>query len=446
MALGKQYFIKRVTMKIIKSIACFTFFLLLTYLFPAHIQASTSDENEPDVFKQLEIFSSVLATLENHYVNEIDTDEAINGAIRGLLATLDPHSGYLTPEEFDEFQQETFGSFSGIGIEVTTKDNGLTVIAPIDDTPGDRAGIKAQDKIIEIGGEKTTDLGAHKAIKKLRGPQGTKVKITIKRVNVDKPIQLEITRAYIPTKSVHFVQLGTGLIYTRITNFQSNTSHDFSKKLEKEKKNQFIKGLILDLRNNPGGLLGQAISISDLFLKSGEIVSIKGRDSEQNQSFQAHDVGEKNDFPIVVLINGGSASASEIVAGALQAHGRAVILGTQSFGKGSVQNIIPLPNGAGLRMTTAHYYTPNDVSIQAVGITPDIEINVTTISTPQKSSINVTEADLSNHLKNPNSSSVSKSVKNEKQANLLLQNDNQLKAAFNLLKGINLYTTTNSQE
>lgn len=437
---------KRVTVTIKKNTSVLTLLLLFLYLFPTSLFASEPEENNQEIYKQLEIFSSVLATLENNYVKEIDTSAAIDGAIRGLITTLDPHSGYLTPEEFNDFKQETFGSFSGIGIEVTTKDNGLTVIAPIDNTPGDRAGIKAQDQIIEIDGEKTSDLGAHKAIKKLRGPQGSKVKITIKRKNVDKLIHLEITRAYIPTKSVNFVNLGDGLVYTRITNFQGNTSHDYSNKLEEQKNKQQIKGLILDLRNNPGGLLGQAISISDLFLKKGEIVSTKGREEEQNQSFLAHDVGEKNDFPVVVLINGGSASASEIVAGALQAHGRAMILGTQSFGKGSVQNIIPLPNGAGLRMTTAHYYTPNGISIQAVGITPDIEVQLTNEDSTKNRDKSITEADLSNHLENPNTNSVATTIKKGDQSEFLLKHDNQLKTAFDLLRGINLYKTSSAQE
>ncbi len=414
---------------------------LLLFLFLSSVlntSAATQQDNEPDIYQQLEIFSSVLANLEQSYVTEINSKEAIESAISGLLSSLDPHSSYLLPDEFKNFQQETFGSFSGIGIEVTTENNELTVIAPIDDTPGARAGIRARDKIVEINGFKTSEIGPHKAIQKLRGPQGTKVTIKIKRKSRNKLVELTITRENIPTKSVYFVTLEPGFIYTRITSFQGNTSYDYTKMLDEAKKTDKVKGLILDLRNNPGGLFNQAISISDLFLKSGEIVSTKGRNPSQNQSFKAHDVGEKNDFPIAILINGGTASASEIVAGALQAHNRAMVVGTQSFGKGSVQSILPLPNGAGLRMTTAHYYTPNDVSIQAVGITPDIEVVYQEPASTQASRP-LKEADLSNHLKNPDKKNSAKQAETAPEIKDMLATDNQLKTALTLLKGISTY-------
>jgi len=416
----------------------FTIFVILLFAPVSSFSSTDTDlTDKSEIYKQLEIFSSVLATLESSYVTEIDSKHAVEGAIKGLLTSLDPHSGYLSPEEFKDFQQKAFGSFSGIGIEVTTHNGELIVIAPIDNTPAARSGIKAKDKIVEIDGEKTRELGAHKAIQKLRGPQGTKVQLKIERENKAELIELVIIRENIPTKSVHFIDLEPGLIYSRITNFQGNTSYDYIKLLNEAKKEQTIKGLILDLRNNPGGLLSQAISISDIFLKEGEIVTTKSRNPSQNQSFRAHNVGENNEFPVVLLINGGTASASEIVAGALQAHNRALVVGTRSFGKGSVQNVIPLPNGAGLRITTAHYYTPNKDSIQAVGITPDIEV-IYQDSKPAKKEKSVKETDLNNHLKNP--ASKKKKKKGRVETKQLLANDNQLKTAFALLKGIALYS------
>lgn len=417
-------------------------FTLFCFSQAAHATKETDDQQ---VYKQLEVFSSVLNTIQENYIEETDSGKILDGAIRGLLSTLDPHSSYLTPDEFLELQEETTGSFSGIGIEVTTKDDILTVISPIDGTPGQKAGIQAQDQIIEINGKKTSELGPQEAIKQLRGPQGSEISLSLKRPGKIGVIKVTVTRENIPIESVKFLMLPSSILYTRITSFQGNTSHDYVENLKKVKESGGIRGAIIDLRNNPGGLLSQAIGIADLFLTSGKIVSTKGRSEDQNMVFNAHNVGENNDFPLVVLINGGSASASEIVAGALQSHKRAIILGTQSFGKGSVQSIIPLPNGAGLRITTAKYYTPDDKSIQAVGITPDVEVLDTT-TTPNAISGETqitSEADLENHLKNGNKPQIvqkNEQTKAEKENDDLLKGDNQLRSAYNILKSVDMYT------
>ena len=316
----------------------------------------------------------MLSILQENYVEEIDTKEVLNGAIRGLLFSLDPHSSYMPPESFKDLQEETRGSFSGIGIEVTIKNDLLTVVSPIADTPADLAGLKANDTIIEIDGVNTKNMGPDEAIKKLRGPAGTSVTLSIHREGWDNLKVITLKREIIPIQSVKAEFLSPGFVYTRITNFQSHTTADFKEKLQALKKKHQINGLILDLRNNPGGLLNQAISIADIFLNKGTIVYTKGRREDQNNVYVAHDNGEKRMYPLVILVNEGSASASEIVAGAIQAHKRGIIVGTRTFGKGSVQTIIPLPDGAGLRMTTAKYYTPDNRSIQALGITPDVEI------------------------------------------------------------------------
>lgn len=415
-----------------------------TLFFYSQAVYAIEEPDDQQVYKQLEIFSSVLSTIQENYIQEVDSGVVLDGAIRGLLSTLDPHSSYLTPEEFLELQEETTGSFSGIGIEVTTKDNVLTVISPIDGTPGEKAGIQAQDQIIEINGKKTSELGAQEAIKRLRGPQGSEITLSLKRPGKAGFIKVTVTRENIPIQSVKFLMLPSSILYTRITSFQGNTSHDYVENLKKITESSGIRGAIIDLRNNPGGLLSQAIGIADLFLTSGRIVSTKGRSEDQNMVFNAHNVGESNDFPLVVLINGGSASASEIVAGALQAHKRAIILGTQSFGKGSVQSIIPLPNGAGLRITTAKYYTPDDRSIQALGITPDVEVPDATASQNMVSEEKqvTAEADLENHFKNGDNPKVAKveSTEEEKEIDDLLKKDNQLRSAYNILKSVDMYT------
>ncbi|MBI5682180.1 MAG: S41 family peptidase [Deltaproteobacteria bacterium] len=326
-------------------------------------------------YENIRLFTDALATVQENYVEEIEHKKLIYGAIKGMLRGLDPHSSFLTPEDYKEMQVETKGSFGGLGIEIGVRDNILTVISPIEDTPAFRAGIKAGDKIVKINDKSTKDLSITEAVKLMRGPKGTKVTIHILREGFKEPKPFEIVRDIIEVKSVKFKILEDGIGYIRITQFQEKTGSDLEDALNKvgAKKDNF-KGLILDMRNNPGGLLTQAVEVSDRFLKSGMIVYTKGRIAGQEMKFEAKDAGTQPNYPMIVLVNSGSASASEIVAGALQDHKRAIILGVQTFGKGSVQTIIPLNDNSALRLTTSKYYTPSGRSIQAKGIEPDIVV------------------------------------------------------------------------
>jgi carboxyl-terminal processing protease len=425
----------------LRSRLMFSLLIFFIYL-PSPVSAEISQEQSVATYKQLEIFSNVLSILQDNYVEEIDTKEVLNGAIRGLLFSLDPHSSYMPPESFKNLQEETRGSFSGIGIEVTIKNDLLTVVSPIADTPADLAGLKANDTIIEIDGANTKNLGPYEAIKKLRGPAGSEVTLSIHRDGWDKLKVITLKREIIPIQSVKAEFISPGLVYTRITNFQSHTTNDFKAKLLELKGKHRINGLILDLRNNPGGLLHQAISIADIFLNKGTIVYTKGRKEDQNNVYPAHNTGEKRMYPLVILVNEGSASASEIVAGAMQAHKRGIIVGTRTFGKGSVQTIIPLPDGAGLRMTTAKYYTPDDRSIQALGIIPDVEIPFIACLQPEYPEAKrklLKEVDLANHLPGLQSKEEDDKEKDAERLEDRLQTDNQLRSAYNILKSLNLF-------
>lgn len=326
------------------------------------------------IYEELKLFSEVIGVIQKEYVEEKKPKELIQGAIKGMLETLDPHSAFMTPAMYKEMQEETKGRFEGLGIEITLKEGILTVVAPIEDTPAFRAGILPGDQILMIDGESTKNLTLMESVKRLRGPKGTKVTITIMREGFTKPKEITLTRDIIPIRSVRHELMEKSYGYIRISQFQEKTDQEFEKaiKLLEEESKGNLKGLILDLRNNPGGLLDQAVKIADRFIESGIIVSIEGRREEQKMKFQAHSYGTIPPYPLVVLINGGSASGSEIVAGAIQDHGCGILLGTQTFGKGSVQTIFPLKDGSGLRLTTARYYTPSGRSIQAKGITPDI--------------------------------------------------------------------------
>ena len=377
-----------------------------------------------DTYQSLENFTAILYMIQHNYVEKVDTKKLIDGAIKGMLNSLDPHSSYMSPEAFKELQIETKGSFSGIGIEISMKDHVLTVVSPIDGTPAFKKGLKAGDKIIKIGDEFTKDMTLMEAVKLLRGIKGTDVTISIHRKGWTKLKEITITRDNIPLISVKGKMLEPGYAYIRIRSFQATTIKDFKKAMAKLIKAGEIKGLILDLRNNPGGLLDQAVKISDVFLDKGLIVYTKSRRKGNNLSFSAHKGGRKYAFPIVVLINEGSASAAEIVAGALQDHKRALILGAQSFGKGSVQTIHPMPNGAGLRLTTARYYTPNGRSIQATGITPDIVIPTEFVRKDAEKKKNkdeeetpkfLREKDLKHHFENENGKA-KKKIKDEKKS------------------------------
>jgi carboxyl-terminal processing protease len=351
-------------------------------------------------YEELKIFGDVLDIVEKNYVDPVDSKKLIHGAIQGMLRSLDPHSSFLSREAYNELQIDTKGEFGGIGIVITLKNNMVTVISPIEGSPAHKAGVKAGDLIIKVDGEQTKDIKLWEAVKKIRGKKGTTVVITVKRKGLAETKDLSIVRDIIPLESVRSYELKPSYGYVRITNFRDRTFDDVKAALKKLESQKIpLKGLILDLRDNPGGLLDQAVRIADIFLEEGRIVSVKGRLKTHSKSYSAHVDDEKRDYPIVLLINGGSASASEIVAGALQDHGRALVLGATSFGKGSVQAVEPLRDGSGLKLTIARYYTPKGRSIQAKGIEPDIVVKerlVTEPETPDKHHFK--EKDLKNHI------------------------------------------------
>jgi len=349
--------------------------LLLTVLAVWYIAASRQAAQADMVYGKLKVFGDVLSVIQNSYVEEVKVDDLVTGAIKGMIQNLDPHSSYLTPDMMKQVEVETRGMFGGLGIEIGIKDGVLTVIAPIEDTPAFRAGLKAMDRIVRIEKESTKDLTVMDAVKRLRGEPGTKVTIWVMREGFAEAKSFTITRDIIKIKSVKSKPLGDGIGYVKLLQFQQDSDTEMGKAIDAllaEKGG--LRGLVLDLRNNPGGLLDQAVKVADMFVDSGLIVYTDGRLESQKSKWASHKEGTYSDFPMVVLVNAGSASASEIVAGALQDHGRAILLGTKTFGKGSVQTILPLEDGSALRLTTARYYTPNGRSIQATGIEPDIEV------------------------------------------------------------------------
>ena len=378
----------------------FVFFFLGVYLGLTHARRVGADIES--AYEKLKILADVLAIVDRNYVEPVKPNVLINGAINGLLETLDPHSNYMNAEVYKEMQSETRGSFGGIGFEITIRDKVLTVVAPIEDTPASRAGIQSGDMILRIGGKTTKDMTLMDAVKLMRGPQGTQVTITIMRQGFTEPQDLTLTRAIIPIRTIRSKTLEPGYGYLKITQFIDRTFPDLEATLNKmESQEKPLKGLILDLRNNPGGLLEQAVKVADLFLDSGMIVYTEGRVESQKMKFFVQKKERAREYPLIVLVNGGSASASEIVAGALQDHGRAVILGTQTFGKGSVQTIIPLEDGSAFRLTTARYYTPNGRSIQAQGISPDILVSEVVPDGKGKVTPRyMREKDLEHHLQN----------------------------------------------
>jgi len=370
-------------------------------------QHSFADKEE--TYEGLKLFTDIISLVEDNYVDPVDSKKLIHSAIQGMIRSLDPHSSFMPPEAFEELQIDTHGEFGGIGIVITMKKGILTVVSPIEGTPAYRKGIQAGDRIVKVDGESTQDMEMWEAVKKMRGKKGTSVVITIARDGEEKPFDVKIVRDIIPIESVRSASLGDGYGYVWVTNFRENTVDEIVDILDKLKINsKHFKGLILDLRDNPGGLLDQAVKLADLFIDEGNIVSIKGRSAENTKEFDAHSDNTEPEYPIVVLINSGSASASEIVAGALQDHKRALILGITSFGKGSVQTVEPLRDGYGLKYTIARYYTPNGRSIQAQGIVPDITVSSSYIKLKQDDANFppvIKEKDLKNHLEaEPNSS------------------------------------------
>jgi len=396
--------------------------------------------------EELRTFSDVFGRIKNDYVVDVDDKELIENAIRGMLSGLDPHSAYLDAEQFTELQVGTTGQFGGLGIEVGMEDGFVKVIAPIDDTPAQRAGVQAGDLVIRLDDTPVKGMTLNDAVKIMRGKPGSTIVLTIVREGLDKPIKISITRDIIKVKSVRARMLDPGYGYLRISQFQSKTADymvDAIEDLKKENKGE-LKGLILDLRNNPGGVLNGAVAVSDAFLTKGMIVYTEGRIADSRLRFNATPDDIIDGAPLVVLVNQGSASASEIVAGALQDHKRAIIIGAKTFGKGSVQTILPLSSDSALKLTTARYYTPSGRSIQAEGITPDIVLEPIEVAQVETNIEPLKEADLTHHLKNGNGNKPEKDNGSDEESdqddsskgNTLAKDDYMLYEALNLLKGL----------
>lgn len=404
------------------------------------LEDSPADPAEgSSAYQELQLFTDVLTIVKRSYVEEVDMKDLIYGAIDGMLASLDPHSGFMSPDIYKEMKVDTRGEFGGLGIEISSRDGLLTIVAPIEDTPAARAGLQAGDQILKIEDQFTKDLEIMEAVHLMRGAPGTEITITIMRDTFEKPQPFTLVREVIQVKSVKAKILEPGFGYVRVAQFQERTGADLSKALDRlrEENGDELQGLVLDLRNNPGGLLDQAVDVSDQFLDDGLIVYTQGREDDAQMEFSAMRGGTEPDYPIVVLINGGSASASEIVAGALQDHKRAVVMGTRSFGKGSVQTIIPLSDDSGLRLTTAKYYTPNGRSIQALGIVPDIEVPQSEIKEVAVGN-NFREKDLKNHFVTEGGAAQEKtSPRVELDENV--RKDYQLMRALDLLKGWQIF-------
>ncbi len=347
-------------------------YILVTFLII--FSQNAFSQKKDALYEKLDLFGDILETINNEYFKQINEGEAIDGAINGMLQSLDPYSSYMSPKTFKNMNTETKGEFGGLGIEVTMEGGLVKVITPIDDTPADKAGIKSGDYIIKLDDKQVKGITLDEAVNTMRGKSGTSITLTIRRVNVNEPITVKIVREVIKTKSV-ISEVKENIGYLRLRSFNEKSGDELIDKIKEIKRsNTNISGYILDLRNNPGGLLSQAIKISDAFLDSGEIVSTKGRDPRDIKVYNSKKGDEINGKPLIVLINQGSASASEIVAGALKDHKRAIVVGEKSFGKGSVQSIMPLSNGGGLRLTTAKYYLPSGETIEEIGVLPDIKV------------------------------------------------------------------------
>jgi len=427
-----------------------------------YLNSQVSAALDRSIYKNLKNFTEVLDIVEKNYVEPVDAKNLLQGAINGMIKNLDPHSSFMTPEMYKELELETRGSFGGIGIEITIHKDVLTVVSPIEDTPAFQAGVKSGDKIMMIDGKSTKDITIMDAVKRLRGEKGTKVTISVLRGNETKLREFVITRAIIKVVSVKHKLLDDGIGYVRVSSFQDKTADDLKKALrEMTAKKEPLKGIVLDLRNNPGGLLNQSIEVSDIFLKSGGIVSTKGRAKGMESKVSARDKSDEFTAPMIVMVNEGTASAAEIVSGALQDNGRALILGTQTFGKGSVQTVIPLEDGSALKLTTARYYTPKGRSIQAEGIAPDVTVKYIRPGSNGEDEDHepIREKDLKGHIKSAQEQAkpgeepdregelLQKRLKNnEIRKDLPLKRpfgdvnaDNQLKAAVDMLKSWDIF-------
>ena len=423
--------------------------LLLLGLQLAIGQNETGDEQPASAqglpLEELRTFTDVFAKIKNDYVEEVDDRKLLEDAIRGMLAGLDPHSSYLDKASYEDLQEGTTGEFGGLGIEVGMEDGFIKVISPIDDTPAQKAGIKAGDLIIKLDDTPVKGLSLNDAVNRMRGKPGSEITLTVVRNGEEKPLKITIVRDIIRVNSVRSKTLEPGYGYLRISSFQANTGPDLRMEIDnlKQENSNQLKGIILDLRNNPGGVLNAAVDVVDLFLAKGLIVYTEGRDKESQLRFNAKPIDDVKDTPIVVLVNEGSASASEIVAGALQDHKRAVIVGQKTFGKGSVQTILPISNDAAVKLTTARYYTPSGRSIQASGIVPDITIDKVAVREIEDVDTGIVkEANLSGHLENPQMNdppitSQDPDLKGQEEDALPLSvTDYELYEGLNVLKGI----------
>jgi carboxyl-terminal processing protease len=407
---------------------------------------ANKDEAKGLPLDQLRNFSDIFSRIKSDYVEDVEDEVLLEHAIRGMLSGLDPHSTYLSPDEYNELRIGTSGEFGGLGIQVGMEDGFVKVISPIDDTPAYKAGLQAGDLIIRLDEKTVKGLTLNDAVKIMRGKPGTDIELTVVREGTDKPLTFVVTRDIIKVKSVKNRMLDPGYGYIRISNFQSRTAPQLLEALNdlKEENKANLKGLVLDLRNNPGGVLNAAAEVSDLFIDKGKLVYTEGRIDNSHYEYNANPGDILDGAPVVVLINGGSASASEIVAGALQDHRRAVVMGSKSFGKGSVQTIQELRSGGAVKITTARYFTPNGRSIQGAGITPDIILEKYTVTSAEEDSLaSIKEADLSNHISNPNMSDEEikkseKAAKKSKSDKLLATEDYQLHEALLLLKGLTI--------
>lgn len=390
-------------------------------------------------------FSQILDMVEQYYVKDVTQTDLIDGALKGMLQGLDPHSTLLSSKEYQEMQESTSGEFFGVGVEITTENGQVLVVTPIEDTPGHKAGLRSGDIIISIDGQFTQEMSLSEAASRIRGPRGTEVELVVLHKNEQKPITLRIKRDAIPLISVKSRELEPGYHWVRLTRFSGKTTQDLQDILKAAAAKSPMKGIVLDLRNNPGGLLDQSVSVSDVFLSDGVIVSMRGRDDKSGRTFNAKPAASDVTTPMVVLVNAGTASAAEIVAGALRDQRRAIILGERTFGKGSVQNVIPMPDGTGLKLTVALYYTPSGKSIQAEGIVPDFEIPW---ENPKDqagmSGLLLREQDLNRHLEQgangdgnaPNGKDGNAAKNTDEEVKAMLANDNQLRMALQFVKGL----------
>ena len=411
--------------------------ILATGLFLAAPFTTRAQSNNDETYRQLTLFGDVFQRVRSDYVEQVSDQELIEAAINGMLTSLDPHSAYLPDDNFKKMQVQTKGKFGGLGIEVTMENGFVKVVSPIDDTPADKAGLQPEDLIISVDGVSIVGLTLNEAVEKLRGPIGSNVKIAVQRAQ-DEPFEVDITRDEIKIRSVRS-RLYDSVGYVRITTFSEQTSPGLQKALDdlQAESSEGLTGLVIDLRNNPGGLLSEAIRVSDAFLEEGEIVSTRGRGESDIQHAYARPGDISDGLPIVVLINSGSASASEIVAGALKDHRRAIVMGTRSFGKGSVQTITPMPGHGAMRLTTARYFTPSGVSIQAKGISPDIEVALARIEKLEGGPVR--EEDLRGALDSKDESSASSEDTPEPPADPI-EVDYQLARAIDLLRGLTVFS------